>query len=120
MVIYGFDYPNQSVDTLIEAFETLADRRVVLGPLNEVELGPLVHPVHAAGRVLARIRSRHDAARAGGGERRWAPSLRVGGRAESPMDRRVATLCQTRVRSRALEPGSTKSEISRVRAMEKE
>ena len=53
MVIYGFDYPNQSVDTLIEAFETLADRRVVLGPLNEVELGPLVHPVHAAGRVLA-------------------------------------------------------------------
>ena len=68
MVIYGFDYPNQSVDTLIEAFETLADRRVVLGPLNEVELGPLVHPVHAAGRVFGHgSGSRHaTAARAGG------------------------------------------------------
>ena len=52
MVIYGFDYPNQSVDTLIEAFETLADRRVELGPRYEIELGPLVHPVHAAGRVF--------------------------------------------------------------------
>ena len=32
--------------------ETLADRRVELGPRYEVGLGPLVHPVHAAGSVF--------------------------------------------------------------------
>jgi len=52
IIIYGFDYPNQSVDPLIEAFETLVDRRVELGSRYEVDLGPLVHPVHAAGRVF--------------------------------------------------------------------
>src|SRR5262245_40330914 len=52
IIIYGFDYPNQSVDPLIEAFETLADQKVELGPRCEVDLGRLVHPVHAAGRVF--------------------------------------------------------------------
>lgn len=52
IVIYGFDYPNQSVDALIEAFETLADRRVELGPRYEIDLGSLAHSVHAAGRVF--------------------------------------------------------------------
>lgn len=52
IVIYGFDYPNQSLDPLVEAFETLTDRRVELGPRYEVDLGALVHPVHAAGRVF--------------------------------------------------------------------
>lgn len=52
IIIYGFDYLNQSVDPLIEAFETLADRTVELGPRYEVDVGALVHPVHAAGRVF--------------------------------------------------------------------
>jgi hypothetical protein len=52
IIIYGFDYPNQSIDLLIDAFETLADRRVELGPRHEFDLGPLVHPVHCAGRVF--------------------------------------------------------------------
>jgi hypothetical protein len=52
IIIYGFDYPNQSVEPLIDAFETLVDRAVELGPRCEVDLGPLVHPVHAAGRVF--------------------------------------------------------------------
>ena len=44
IIIYGFDYPNQSVDPLIEAFEALADRHVELGPRYEVDLGPLSTP----------------------------------------------------------------------------
>jgi hypothetical protein len=52
ILIYGFDYPNQSVTPLIEAFETLADKTVKLGPRIEVDVGSLVHPVHAAGRVF--------------------------------------------------------------------
>jgi hypothetical protein len=52
IIIYGFDYPSQSLDPLIDAFETLADRRVELGPRYEVDVGPLVHPVHAAGRLF--------------------------------------------------------------------
>jgi hypothetical protein len=52
IIIYGFDYPNQSVDPLIAAFETLASRAVELGPRCEADLGPLVHPVHTAGRVF--------------------------------------------------------------------
>ena len=52
IIIYGFDYPNQTVDPLIDAFETLAARKVELGPRYEVGLGPLIHPVHAAGRVF--------------------------------------------------------------------
>jgi hypothetical protein len=52
IIIYGFDYPDQSVDALVEAFETLAGRKVDLGPRCEVDLGRLVHPVHATGRVF--------------------------------------------------------------------
>lgn len=52
IIIYGFDYPNQAIDPLIEAFELLADRKVQLGPRCEVNLGALVHPVHASGRVF--------------------------------------------------------------------
>ena len=32
VVIYGFDYPNLPMDPATEAFETLANRRVTLGP----------------------------------------------------------------------------------------
>ena len=52
IIIYGFDYPNQSVEPLIDAFEALTNRKVELGPRCEVDLGALVHPVHAAGRVF--------------------------------------------------------------------
>ena len=57
-----------------------------------------------AGR-LAPGSSRSSIARGEGGEVTDAPTRRVGGRAESLMDRRVATVCQTLVRSQALEPG---------------
>ena len=52
VLIYGFDYPERPLDPAIEAFCLLAEQRVVLGALAEAPLGPLVHPVHAAGRVF--------------------------------------------------------------------
>jgi hypothetical protein len=52
IVIYGFDYPDRLLDPLIDAFELLAARRVQMGPRAVATFGPLVHPVHSAGRVF--------------------------------------------------------------------
>jgi hypothetical protein len=52
VVIYGFDYPDRTLDPLIAAFEALATRSVELGPRETTAMGPLVHPVHATGRVF--------------------------------------------------------------------
>jgi hypothetical protein len=53
VVIYGYDYPDWPMDPAIEAFETLAGHRVVLGERVEVAFAGLVHPVHRQGRVFA-------------------------------------------------------------------
>ncbi len=52
VVIYGFDYPNLPMDPAIEAFESLANRWVRLGPRHVSGYDTLVHPVHVAGRVF--------------------------------------------------------------------
>lgn len=52
LVIYAFEDQERPVDCLIEAFEYLAAHYVVLGARDEVRMGNLVHPVHAAGRVF--------------------------------------------------------------------
>jgi hypothetical protein len=52
VLIYGFDDKRRPLDKMIEAFETLASRYVGLGKREEARLGPLVHPVHAAGAVF--------------------------------------------------------------------
>jgi hypothetical protein len=52
IVIYGFDYPDRLLDPVIDAFELLAARKVQLGQREVATFGPLVHPVHAAGRVF--------------------------------------------------------------------
>jgi hypothetical protein len=52
IVIYGFDYPDRLLDPVVDAFELLAARRVRMGPREVATFGPLVHPVHSAGRVF--------------------------------------------------------------------
>jgi hypothetical protein len=52
IVIYGFDYPDRPLDPVIDAFELLAARRVQLSQREVAIFGPLVHPVHSAGRVF--------------------------------------------------------------------
>ena len=52
IVIYGFDYPDRPLDPVIDTFELLAARRVRMGPREVTSFGPLVHPVHSAGRVF--------------------------------------------------------------------
>jgi hypothetical protein len=52
VVIYGFDYSDRLLDPMIDAFELLAARRVQLSIREVAIFGPLVHPVHAAGRVF--------------------------------------------------------------------
>jgi hypothetical protein len=51
-LIYGFDYDDQSLEPLIDAFETLASRPVRLGQRFEATTGTLIHPVHFGGRVF--------------------------------------------------------------------
>jgi hypothetical protein len=51
ILIYGFEDPQRPLHWLIEAFEAVAARTVVLGPRQEAPLHELVHPVSAAGRV---------------------------------------------------------------------
>lgn len=52
VLIYGFDYPDWSMDPAIKAFETLARREVALSSRAEAPVTGLVHPVHQAGRVF--------------------------------------------------------------------
>jgi hypothetical protein len=53
IMIYGFDDPRRSLETVIDAFERLARARVWLGPRTAAVLRGLIHPVHAAGAVFA-------------------------------------------------------------------
>jgi hypothetical protein len=52
-VIFGYDYDGWAMDPAIEAFETLASERVILGQRHEAAHGHLMHPVHQRGRVFA-------------------------------------------------------------------
>ena len=53
LLVYGFDYPDRSLDPAIYALELLASSKVNLGPRIEAVIGQLVHPVHADGRLFA-------------------------------------------------------------------
>jgi hypothetical protein len=52
VVIYGFDYPELSMEPAIEAFEVLASRCVALSARVVSAYQDLVHPVHRVGRVF--------------------------------------------------------------------
>jgi hypothetical protein len=52
-VIFGYDYDGWEMDPAVEAFETLAQQRVKLGPRHTARFGQLIHPVHQRGRVFA-------------------------------------------------------------------
>lgn len=52
IVIYGYDYPGWPMDPVVDAFEVLARRRVVLGNGIVYGFDDLVHPVHREGRVF--------------------------------------------------------------------
>ncbi len=52
MLIYGFDDDDRPLDRMIDAFEVLASRAVVLGQRQTSELGALVHPAHSRGKVF--------------------------------------------------------------------
>jgi hypothetical protein len=61
IMIFGYDYDGWAMDPAIEAFETLASERVILGKRNQAAYYHLVHPVHQRGRVFAwEIASRRD------------------------------------------------------------
>jgi hypothetical protein len=53
MLIYGFEDARRPLDSVIEAFEVLAQTRVRLGPRNVARVSNLIHPVFASGRVFA-------------------------------------------------------------------
>lgn len=54
VLIYGFDWlPAKPIQPLIEAFESLAPRRVLLGKRVERRFENLVHPVHRSGAICA-------------------------------------------------------------------
>ena len=52
IVIFGYEHREWPLEPAIAAFELLAARQVELGPRHTAETGPLVHPVHDAGRVF--------------------------------------------------------------------
>jgi hypothetical protein len=53
VLIYGFEDPARPIMWLIDAFELIAKRTVILGPREAAPLSDLVHPVFAAGHVWA-------------------------------------------------------------------
>jgi hypothetical protein len=53
VLIYGFDDARRPLDPILEAFQTLASHAVWLGERQSAPLRELVHPVFAAGRVVA-------------------------------------------------------------------
>ena len=53
IVIFGYDYDRWAMDPAIEAFETLASERVIVGERHEAAYDHLMHPVHQRGRVFA-------------------------------------------------------------------
>jgi hypothetical protein len=63
ILIFGYDYEGWAMDPAIEAFETLAAERVILGDRHEAAYDDLIHPVHRRGRVFAwEVASRTGAA----------------------------------------------------------
>jgi hypothetical protein len=52
ILIYGFDFSDRPLDAIIEAFETLARARCILGRQAVAEFVGLIHPVHQCGRVF--------------------------------------------------------------------
>lgn len=53
VMIFGYDYVGWPMDPAIEAFETLAHSRGLLGPREHASFDGLTHPVHQRGRVFA-------------------------------------------------------------------
>ena len=53
VVIYGYDYPDFSMDPAIQAFEILSRTTVQIGERIVHSYDDLVHPVHKTGRVFA-------------------------------------------------------------------
>lgn len=53
VMIFGYDHAEWPLDPAIDAFENLAEGRVVLGPRAEASFEGLIHPVHQEGRVFA-------------------------------------------------------------------
>ena len=53
IVIFGYDYNGWAMEPAIEAFETLASERVIVGARREATYDHLMHPVHQRGRVFA-------------------------------------------------------------------
>jgi hypothetical protein len=53
VLIFGYEYEGWELAPAVEAFETLARERIVLGPRNESPFMDLVHPVHQPGAVFA-------------------------------------------------------------------
>ncbi len=52
VVIFGYEHQEWPLNPAIEAFETLARERVLLGNRISADTGSLVHPVHSSGRVF--------------------------------------------------------------------
>ena len=52
VVIYGYDYPDWPMDPVIDAFEALAVRDVMLSCRSVAAFDGLIHPVHQRGRVF--------------------------------------------------------------------
>jgi hypothetical protein len=53
ILIFGYDYDGWEMAPAIDAFETLASRRVELGVRQVAGFSNLVHPVHTCGAVVA-------------------------------------------------------------------
>jgi hypothetical protein len=53
VMIYGYEYPGYPLDPVIEAFETLAGKRVNLSAPCKAVFSSLIHPVHRQGAVYA-------------------------------------------------------------------
>ena len=53
ILIYAYDFPDYPMMDIIEAFELLANRRVVMGPRHMAPFSELIHPVHKEGAVFA-------------------------------------------------------------------
>jgi hypothetical protein len=53
VLIYGFEVPGRPLSLLVDAFEAVAARQVVLGPRTEAPLRNLIHPIFIAGGVFA-------------------------------------------------------------------
>lgn len=52
VLIFGYHHDDWPLEPAIEAFELPATPRVKLGERYSAQTGPLIHPVHASGRVF--------------------------------------------------------------------